>query len=304
MPRYPEGVLRSAHNAALAALVCAAGFAVTGLLSIVFPIAQLRDSATLQGFSALDRPHLSPLLDQVAHLADPVPYLLFTAAFVVVALLRRRPRVALAVPVITIGAELTTQGLKQLLAQPRVADWLGDAQITAASWPSGHATAAMAVALCAVLVSPARWRPVVAAIGGLFAIAVAYAILALHWHFPSDIVGGYLSALTWTLAAVAVVQWSLERHPAAERDDPEPSRNERRAPLVVAGAVLAAGLVAASIAPARVADYAVAHPTFVVGAGAIALLAVVIALGFARALSLSGSRPGPTGVRGVRSRLG
>lgn len=302
--RYPGGVLRSARNAGLAALICAGGLVVTGLLALLFPIAQVRDQATLQGFTELDRPRLAPWLDQVAHLADPIPYALLGAACAVVALVRRRPRVALAVPVILVGAELTTQGLKQLLAQPRVADWLGEAQIADASWPSGHATAAMAIALCAVLVAPARWRPVVAAIGGLFAIAIAYAILALSWHFPSDIVGGYLSALTWTLSGVAVLCWWEERAPVTVRADPGPTRAERRLPLVVGGLVLAAALAVASVAPGRVADFAADHPTFMVGAGLIAVMAVVIALGFARALGTgvtTGSPPAATAVRPHRS---
>ena len=303
--RYPGGVLRSARNAGLAALICAGGLVVTGLLALLFPIAQVRDQATLQGFTELDRPRLAPWLDQVAHLADPVPYALLGAACAIVALVRGRPHVALAVPVILVGAELTTQALKQLLAQPRVADWLGEAQIADASWPSGHATAAMAIALCAVLVAPARWRPIVAAVGGLFAIGVAYAILALSWHFPSDIVGGYLSALTWTLGGVAVLCWWEERSPVAVRDDPGPTRAERRLPLVVGGLVLAAALAVASVAPQRVADFATAHPTFMVGAGLIAAMAVVIALGFARALgSTTGSPPAATAVRPHRSPRG
>ena len=52
----------------------------------------------------------------------------------------------------------------------------------------------MALALCAVLAVPARWRPAAATAGGLFALGVAYAILALGWHFPSDVIGGYLVA--------------------------------------------------------------------------------------------------------------
>lgn len=288
-------MLRSARNAALAALVCAAGLALTGLLALAFPIVRVRDSAALEGFVGLDRPRVTAGLDWVAHLADPLPYAIFGSVCVVVALLRRRPRSAIAIPIVLVGAEVMTQGLKLLLAQPRVADWLGGSQIASASWPSGHATAAMGIALCAVLAAPPRLRPGVAAVGGLFAIAVAYSILALHWHFPSDIVGGYLVALMWTLGAVAAIVWSQERFPERARPERGPNAFEARVPLVVGGAVVAvAGLVFA-LRPQHVGDYLVAHPTFAVGAVAIAGLAVTIAIGFQRALS--DSLPAPTGVR-------
>ena len=104
------------------------------------------------------------------------------------------------------GTGLTTQVLKQITAQPRALDWLGANQVGDASWPSGHATAAMTLALCAILVSPARLRPAAALLGGAFTVAVSYSILALSWHFPSDVVGAYLVAATWTLVAVAALE--------------------------------------------------------------------------------------------------
>ena len=72
-----------------------------------------------------------------------------------------------------------------------------------ASWPSGHSTAAAALVLCAVLVSPARLRPLVAALGGMFALAVGCSLLILAWHMPSDVLGGYLLAALWVALAVA-----------------------------------------------------------------------------------------------------
>src|SRR5439155_23534114 len=176
---------RQPRIALLAALACVAGLRVTLALAYFAPPFGGRDAATLQGFVDLNRPRLTPLLSHVAHLADPAPYGLIGLALVMVALARRRARVALAIAVVLICSEVTTEALKPLLSHPRPQEWLGKGQIAAASWPSGHATAAMALALCAVLAVPARWRPAAAAAGGLFALAVAYAILVLGWHFPS-----------------------------------------------------------------------------------------------------------------------
>src|SRR4051794_18037357 len=206
-------MLRKPSIALLAALACVAGLGVTLVLAYFAPPFGGRDAATLQGFIDLNRPRLTPLLSHVAHLADPAPYGLIGLALVLVALARRRGRVALAIVVVLICSALTSESLKPLLSHPRPQEWLGRGQIAAASWPSGHATAAMALALCAVLAVPARWRAAAATAGGLFSLAVAYAILTLGWHFPSDVIGGFLVAGLWGAVAVAA-GWRLgELHP-------------------------------------------------------------------------------------------
>jgi membrane-associated phospholipid phosphatase len=100
--------------------------------------------------------------------------------FIGVALWRRRPHRALAVAIVLVATGATTHVLKHLLAEPRLADWLGFyGQIEDASWPSGHSTAAMTLALCAVMVSPPAVRAITALVGGAFATGVGYATLAL-----------------------------------------------------------------------------------------------------------------------------
>src|SRR5207237_1135091 len=86
---------------------------------------------------------------------------------------------------------------------------LGHAQLGAASYPSGHATASMSLAFAAVLVAPAAWRPVVAALGALFSLAVCESILLLAWHFPSDVLGGYLVATSFACLVVAALAAAL-----------------------------------------------------------------------------------------------
>jgi membrane-associated phospholipid phosphatase len=80
---------------------------------------------------------------------------------------------------------------------------VGVSEITAASWPSGHATAATALVLCAVLVAPRRLRPLLAALGVTFAAAVGVSLLILAWHLPSDVLGGYLLGALWMALALA-----------------------------------------------------------------------------------------------------
>jgi membrane-associated phospholipid phosphatase len=241
------------------------------------------DRRVLGGFTNLDRPRFHDVLNGIAHLGDPKPFTIFGLALIAVALVRRRPRVAVAVGAILAGANVTTQMLKPALAHARP---VGDAaaHVAAASWPSGHATASLSLALCAVLVAPARLRPAVAPAGAAFSVAVTFSLLALGWHFPSDVIGGYLVVGTWTALAVAGVwaseaRWPRRVTPAA----PVALRDAVLPALVTAGAALAVGALIALARPGAVADYAQQHTTFVVGAGAIAALG----LGLAMALALT-----------------
>jgi membrane-associated phospholipid phosphatase len=276
--------LRHPRNAFLAALACALGLALTGIMAYLVPVAKLRDDATLQGFVALNRPRVTALIDHIAHLADPKPYALIGLSLAAVAFARRRPRVGVAVIFLLFLTGATTQALKQILAQPRLSDWLGDGQIVAASWPSGHATASMTLGLCAVLASPPVARPTVAAIGALFAISVSYSILALGWHFPSDVIGGFFVASMWTLLAVAII----EALPEPE-DVPDGRRLQVRSaglsafgPMVV-GASAVSVVVAAWVArPEAATSFAQERPWFVLGALGIAALATALAAGLAR----------------------
>jgi membrane-associated phospholipid phosphatase len=197
-------------------------------------------------------------------------------SLIAVAVARRRYAVALAVPVLLVGTGVTTQVLKQLTAQPRMLDWLGSNQIGDASWPSGHATAAMTLALCAILVAPARLRPLAALGGGAFTVAVSYSILALSWHFPSDVLGAYLVSATWMLVAVAALEAA-----GARRSEPAP----RVTGLLFAAAAggVAWGGAAALARPAAAVDFALDRPAFAAGAAVIALSASSIAAVIARA---------------------
>jgi membrane-associated phospholipid phosphatase len=276
--------LRHPRNALLAALLCAVGLAVTGYLAYLVPVAKVRDSATLQGFVALNQPRVTELIAHVAHLADPKPYAVIGLCLAGLAFVRRRARVGVAILFLLFLTGATTASLKQILAQPRVSDWLGEGQIAAASWPSGHATASMTLGLCAVLASPPVARPTVAAIGALFAISVSYSILALGWHFPSDVIGGFFVASMWTLVAVAIIEALPEREDAGDtrRLQVRPEGLSAFGPMVVGAAAVSVVAAAWIARPEAAASFAEDHPWFVLGALGIAGLATALAAGLAR----------------------
>jgi membrane-associated phospholipid phosphatase len=235
------------------------------------------DEASLQGFSTLNRPRLYPWVEGMAHLADPLPYALIGLALTGVAMARRRWRVALAVPAVLFATGFTTAQLKHLFASQRLDEWLGSGQISAASWPSGHATASMTLALLAVLVAPARLRPSVAAVGGAFALGVSYAILALRWHFPTDVLGGFLVAATYMLFTLAGLAWVEARHPSARQDAPTRPVDA----IVPLGLGVSAGLVGLMVVAARpgaVRHTIATHTSFLVVAGLIGVVALALSL--------------------------
>ena len=118
---------------------------------------------------------------------------------------------------IMVGAGETTELLKPLISSPRLIT--EPTVMVTGALPSGHATAAMSLALCAVIASPPRARPVVAAVMGAFTIAICYSILELGWHFPSDALAGLLVATAWSLAGMAAL-WTVEAHLGRQRSIP------------------------------------------------------------------------------------
>jgi hypothetical protein len=107
-------------------------------------------------------------------------------------------------------------------------------------------------------------------------VAVSYSILALSWHFPSDVVGAYLVAATWMLVAVAALE-AL----GARRSGPAPSLTGLMLAAAAGGA--AGGGAVALARPATALTFAVDHPAFVVGAALIPLTALSMAAAMARA---------------------
>jgi hypothetical protein len=171
--------------------------------------------------------------------------------------------------------------LKPLLAGHRFDAVLGNYQVPDGSFPSGHATASMALALCAIIVATPRWRPYVAALGALFAIAVSYSFLTLDWHYPSDVLGGYLVAGAWASLGIAALRAADARWPARTGREAAgrvlSAVEVKTVTALLAGAVIAGVAVVAAVAPERALDFLRLHTIFAVGAAAIALASLTVA---------------------------
>jgi len=275
---------RSPRFLVAVAAACVAAFVALMALAYWVPGAEWLDGAALDGFGALQGHGLDDVATAIAHSFNPFPYSIAVLAVIVFALVKRDARTAAATTLILVGANVSSQLLKPALAHHRELIYTDGhlSQVASAAYPSGHATAAMSLALAVLLVAPRARRPLVATLGALTTIAVSFSIVMLGWHFPSDIVGGYLVATVWCLLPVAALRAVNARWPdrgtvrEAARDKmptaaPSPASIARVALAVTA----VVGLVAASRADA-LAGFAERHTAFVAVAGAIALSAALL----------------------------
>ncbi|GAC1434992.1 MAG: hypothetical protein NVSMB51_03470 [Solirubrobacteraceae bacterium] len=282
----------------LAAALCLGGLALTGAISLILPAAQVRDNATLHGFTAFGHTRLAGVAGELARTVDPRPYVVIAVVLALIAAARRRLRLAVLVPLAMGGAAATSELLKPLIAQPRFSEWLGaSGRILSASWPSGHATAAMMVALCAVLVAPRVLRPLVALLGSCLAVGVSYSILVLGWHFPSDVLGGFLVAGLWTATALAVLWWADARWPSHSARAAVSRARGALAPASLLVLAAGGGISVLALRGHVAQTYAASHLSFLAGAAAIALLPALLATALVAALS---DRPA---ARAARSRV-
>jgi membrane-associated phospholipid phosphatase len=275
---------------------CAGAFALLLIPAYFSDAARWLDVVSLQGFVGLERPLVVEVLWRVVQLGDPLPFALTGAALALFALARGYPRHALAVVVLFAGASITSQVLQPLLAFPRLPATVPRATVEAAAFPSGHATAAMSIALAAVLVAPRRLRPLAAGVGAIFVLAVSFSLVVLGWHFPSDVVAGYLVATFWALIVLAGLRVAAARWPersGRRRATQVTRRVLDRGAAVGLTATAAASALAVSAALVLLAltrlpeliGYADRHTAFVVVAGGIAATAAALLAGMTVALN-------------------
>ena len=222
----------------LAALCVLALALVWGIAAHVHGV-RVADARLLHDFTLIENGQINSAAQTLLSLLDAPQFVIWAVALVLFAFARERPRLALAIVFVLALGPLTAELLKPLLAVSHVS--IGeDNPIGAASWPSGHATAATVLALSAVLVVPSRWRAPALALAAAFLLAVGASLLIRAWHMPSDVLGGYLLGTFWTALALAAVRASERRWPSRAarrsagdeaRPDGEDARSERLAPL-------------------------------------------------------------------------
>lgn len=149
------------------------------------------------------------------------------AIAMLIAAFRQRFALAARAGVMVLGANLMTQVLKSfLISRP----YYGIGFDLPNSFPSGHTTVLMSLALALVVVSPQRIRTAVATIASSVVSLALIVIIVSGWHRPSDIIGGILMAFMWAMAL-------------APQEEPSPYRDGLNTGFVAASLMTLLGLI-------------------------------------------------------------
>jgi membrane-associated phospholipid phosphatase len=178
----------------------------------------LWDEPILQAVHATATATLDRLAQGITRLGSPwiLPPLAGLIAIALAALKRWRSLlyILLALP----GCTLLNVVLKELWKRDRPFLWdSGTPRPHGFSFPSGHAMTSVAlVAVLLILLGSSHWRPWAIASGVLFVLAIAWTRLYLGVHYPSDILGGWLVAIAWTVGLSLLIQPQHQK----PQDDP------------------------------------------------------------------------------------
>jgi membrane-associated phospholipid phosphatase len=151
------------------------------------------------------------VLDIIRQLGGLLPTTFLTVLLCYCCLAMRRYRAAILVA----GSEIVASGLTEFVFKPLVGRMLGDSL----SYPSGHTTAAFALAMPVVLLlanppgtrMPRSMRVVLSVITLGMASLVAFGMVAWHDHYLTDTFGGAALAIGVTLAVALLIDFVASR---------------------------------------------------------------------------------------------
>jgi len=160
-----------------------------------------------------------------------VPMTIYTTLVAVALALRRRPRAALWVVVVMLGASLTTYYLKGVLERRRPVWDEPVTTLSSYSFPSGHATgiaaaAGVAIVLAMALVRRSGPRRAIIATAVALALLVGLDRVFLGVHNPSDVLAGFAVGAFWVLAVGAVYPPFPPTRPLDEFQTPLPTTHQ------------------------------------------------------------------------------
>lgn len=216
------------------AVLAAAGVAAIYQVFVRSGLGQSVDTSALRG-ADVGHPRIVEVLSRTLDGTSLASLVLVCLAAAAIGAVRRRFDLAAGAAVLVLGANITTQLLKTRLARPDL-----DGFPAPNSFPSGHTSAAAAVAFALVLVLPAAIRGLVALTGAAYVTVIAVATVWAEWHRPSDTIASLLIVLAWGGLAVAGLRLLRPRTPAPAA---RPNRFVRLVFLAVGAITTAAGLL-------------------------------------------------------------
>ncbi|SFQ72011.1 phosphatase PAP2 family protein [Hymenobacter arizonensis] len=187
----------------------------------------VRDKTVLRLLYSNASPEQDRLAVALANIGDSGPMIALGVLIAGGLLLRRHGTQAWIFVASVGGSMVLTQVLKASFARPRPDLWVSIKPALTYSFPSGHAmdTAAMAVAVTFLLWHfKGHWALWV--LGPLFALGVGWSRMYLGVHYPSDVLGGWLSATGWVSGVHLLTARinGLVNEPHAEAPEALPNR--------------------------------------------------------------------------------
>ncbi len=164
------------------------------------------DSSILLAINSLSSPWLNTFFVAFTELGGVIVVSVVAIILVLLFLTKRNYIRALLIAVGIGGVAAMNLLLKSIFerARPDLWDWI--VTETHTSFPSGHATASMALALCIVyLLWNTKWRKATIIAASVYLLLIGFSRLYLGVHFPTDILGGWLLGIGWMALVITFV---------------------------------------------------------------------------------------------------
>ena len=208
------------RHAVAGCLTCVAGFVLVLVLAYwVGPLERLDRSV----LDALSTP-TDTFANEVAYVGFQIvdfrpAWVLAGALAVLIALAQWRLRDAVLAAALIAGTGGLVLLLKALLSHPRYQPVpIGsDAYPWEEAFPSGHSAGSLSWSLAFFSVVPISWRRPTAIAGAVFTLYISLGVLVLNYHYPSDVLGGWLLAAGWWFALLALTSARASLFPVLTR---------------------------------------------------------------------------------------
>ncbi|MDB5180222.1 MAG: acid phosphatase [Candidatus Saccharibacteria bacterium] len=115
------------------------------------------------------------------------------------------------------GAAVANVILKLIFHRDRPAFWHSLVTETGYSFPSGHAMASSAFALCLIVILwNTRWRVLAIIAGAIIVFMVGLSRLYLGVHYPTDVLAGWSVSLVWIIIVASIAKGMSVRRMSKE----------------------------------------------------------------------------------------
>lgn len=201
-------MIESARRHAVAAcLACVAGFVLVLVLAYWVGPAERLDRSVLDAVSTSTDTFANEVAYVAEQFADTMVWVIAATIAALIALVQGRLRDAIFAVALVAGTGALDLALKALLANPRYQPVPvgSDAYPWKDAFPSGHSAGSLAMSLAFLTVVPPSWRRPTAVAGVVFTLIVSTSLLVLNYHYPSDVLAGWLLAAGWWFALLALL---------------------------------------------------------------------------------------------------